>query len=121
MITAAAEVQAEFQSTLPLRGATIGGKCVVPSDYISIHAPLTGSDHDGYTIINLIKNFNPRSPYGERRFMFYFGGDNNDFNPRSPYGERLLQRFTLADQLQFQSTLPLRGATCYGEVYARGK
>ena len=33
---------------------------------ISIHAPLTGSDHDGYAIINLIKNFNPRSPYGER-------------------------------------------------------
>ena len=56
---------------------------------ISIHAPLTGSDHDGYAIINFVKNFNPRSPYGERL--------------RAAMAERAAQGF--------QSTLPLRGAT----------
>ena len=35
----------EFQSTLPLRGATWMSGLSVLVSYISIHAPLTGSDH----------------------------------------------------------------------------
>ena len=34
-----------FQSTLPLRGATPQGDSPARIDEISIHAPLTGSDH----------------------------------------------------------------------------
>ena len=34
----------KFQSTLPLRGATVVGRQVELSLEISIHAPLTGSD-----------------------------------------------------------------------------
>ena len=34
---------------------------------ISIHAPLTGSDLENWGIADAKKNFNPRSPYGERR------------------------------------------------------
>ena len=34
-----------FQSTLPSRGATIGKDRSTVYRYISIHAPLTGSDH----------------------------------------------------------------------------
>ena len=84
-----------FQSTLPLRGATEtkkGGKIM---RYISIHAPLTGSDCFVVDEAARTCDFNPRSPYGERRL--YRGGVRIffNFNPRSPYGERLaMARFT---------------------------
>ena len=35
----------------------------------------------------------------------------NDFNPRSPCGERLVKAGVLDRQKQFQSTLPVWGAT----------
>ena len=56
-----------FQSTLPLRGATVG----------------------------------VRAKESKRR----------NFNPRSPYGERPLGWLLELDNFRFQSTLPLRGAT----------
>ena len=78
-----------FQSTLPARGATqaghtpgTGGHHIsihaprtgsddVPFSWavncpISIHAPRTGSDNAGKMGIYGWKNFNPRSPHGER-------------------------------------------------------
>ena len=77
-----------FQSTLPLRGATGSVHKIILTDFISIHAPLTGSDLCPrhiflYPFISIhapltgsdrsklrsnscLKNFNPRSPYGER-------------------------------------------------------
>ena len=62
---------------------------MIISDAISIHAPLTGSDN-GNDIIKEVKiNFNPRSPYGERR--------------------KRCEQWTRDGG--FQSTLPLRGAT----------
>ena len=36
---------------------------------ISIHAPLTGSDRTFRMHLSPARNFNPRSPYGERRFV----------------------------------------------------
>ena len=56
----------EFQPTLPARGATQlrregGGLCG-----ISTHAPRTGSDEDYARLEAASKNFNPRSPHGER-------------------------------------------------------
>ena len=57
---------------------------------ISIHAPRTGSDH--------------RSRCSGQRALY--------FNPRSPHGERLVFcGFPTTFALQFQSTLPARGAT----------
>ena len=56
---------------------------------ISIHAPLTGSDLT----------------------WLLFGKDSKDFNPRSPYGERRPVGYSVFDPDGFQSTLPLRGAT----------
>ena len=61
------EVPALFQSTLPLRGATY---CLEPYARvitISIHAPLAGSDPSSLRNNHQISNFNPRSPCGERR------------------------------------------------------
>ena len=78
-----------FQSTLPLRGAT-GNHCDNGNRLmISIHAPLTGSD--------------PLGPCGPT-CSFYF-------NPRSPYGERRYRVCKGSRASKFQSTLPLRGAT----------
>ena len=78
-----------FQSTLPLRGATI---------IQSIQK-------------NDEQNFNPRSPYGERLFSGNWTEETWHFNPRSPYGERLWQQVFALWWKLFQSTLPLRGAT----------
>ena len=150
-----------FQSTLPARGATRAGSPqhrhhtisihaprtgsdlnrpnVVFSQRISIHAPRTGSDwHVDMVNILWIKNFNPRSPHGERRraasqsrqppaISIHAPRTGSDtaqhpdsprgghFNPRSPHGER--RAIEAADDLvewAFQSTLPARGATSCG-------
>ena len=79
--------------------------------WISIHAPLTGSDRRTPFYCWPTGYFNPRSPYGERPKRRKKTMNENNFNPRSPYGERQgLVVFHLAPPL-FQSTLPLRGAT----------
>ena len=84
------EQAAEFQSTLPLRGAT----------------------WRRYKNKDCWGDFNPRSPYGERRVVTpHHRCLRLDFNPRSPYGERPTRlRFSVVAD-GFQSTLPLRGAT----------
>ena len=58
---------------------------------ISIHAPRTGSDPGSSPIIRIIYYFNPRSPHGERR------NRTVDFS----------------GLMEFQSTLPARGATLF--------
>ena len=82
-----------------------------PKSNISIHAPLTGSDrgHDFLEIV--LRNFNPRSPYGERRLLCSSLFAHIYFNPRSPYGERHEGVVISHAEGAFQSTLPLRGAT----------
>ena len=149
---------AQFQSTLPLRGATRNLKKQPQRGTISIHAPLTGSDNgrrrfwvgrpnfnprspygerrqrktQNKSILISIhapltgsdnctprcwptaKNFNPRSPYGERQNQKKERRTSKYFNPRSPYGERLGGTCVVPPDDEFQSTLPLRGATRYG-------
>ena len=103
----------QFQSTLPAGGATRLGveflRCLVISIHaprggsdrnpfrgriaeteISIHAPRGGSDlSSGPKLVGLVRNFNPRSPRGERRPPFGRGpAPWRHFNPRSPRGER---------------------------------
>ena len=57
--------------------------------HISIHAPRGGSDLISYASSQLRYDFNPRSPWGERRGLLSpYGGDFQYFNPRSPWGER---------------------------------
>ena len=124
----------QFQSTLPARGATSSATGFVSSPIISIHAPRTGSDRQAAHAIYLLKNFNPRSPHGERprtvkatkQSTRHFnprsphgerqGAEQNfprhcNFNPRSPHGERRSNRRAGYTARQFQSTLPARGAT----------
>ena len=102
---------------------------------ISIHAPRVGSDKIWLFKLLVTANFNPRSPCGERlqnpgvqatnlpisihaprvgsdtkhatTMLAYF-----NFNPRSPCGERRQKRRQRKNRhFQFQSTLPVWGAT----------
>ena len=104
--------QKTFQYTIPLRGATLLNHNITPAGIISIHAPLTGSDVATDRVHFLFFDFNPRSPYGERLFIRSFLGLPTHFNPRSPYGERPDVKSLETLAIEFQSTLPLRGATC---------
>ena len=123
----------QFQSTLPMRGATKAVQLIDQDDIISIHAPHAGSDKDRDSRGSSRKNFNPRSPCGERRKRKARGHRPGYFNPRSPCGERLSQGRSCSSLfyfnprspcgerqcracssfflLRFQSTLPMRGAT----------
>ena len=126
-------VDALFQPTLPLRGATGRKIANVRHRWVSTHAPLAGSDTWGASPTASRSSFNPRSPCGERRYLMppevggivsthapLAGSDLckkvtrriiNGFNPRSPCGERHLAADVLAPAVGFQPTLPLRGAT----------
>ena len=100
---------------------------------ISIHAPRAGGDPRAATCSTPETNFNPRSPCGGRPTEITaaqrcanfnprspcggrLGGISmaeilTNFNPRSPCGGRQGQHLRSAGEDQFQSTLPVRGAT----------
>ena len=78
----------EFQSTLPMRGATPPKEGSLTTRGISIHAPHAGSDQDQDRRACHAQDFNPRSPCGERRALTYTRHRSAYFNPRSPCGER---------------------------------
>ena len=78
-----------FQSTLPGWGATLMLLEAVHGIVISIHAPRMGSDHTPSLAGFDCKDFNPRSPDGERPIGRPYPRSLIYFNPRSPDGERL--------------------------------
>ena len=103
-----------FQSTLPLRGATLFAPILtgIQSDF-NPRSPYGERHFRTYQADWRNRNFNPRSPYGERHCVFTFHHNVvHYFNPRSPYGERPCKPFSNGFSRSFQSTLPLRGATC---------
>ena len=107
---------------------------------ISIHAPHTGRDRTTTSKGTRMYNFNPRAPYGARPKRDSKPQESrtvdDHFNPRAPYGARLVsiivhenawkkisihaphtgrdQSATMIKQrgYKFQSTRPIRGATC---------
>ena len=123
-----------FQSTLPSQGATAGQETPKADIEISIHAPLTGSDHNRkFTIIGKC-NFNPRSPHRERQVQSLFTAANWDISIHAPLtgsdsyhrkssfqlcisihapltGSDVDKIDDLLHYVQFQSTLPSQGAT----------
>ena len=125
----------EFQSTLPVRGATAigtillsmainfnprspcGERPVIETDKteisaISIHAPRAGSDLPrpvcGISPLTFQSTLPVRGATGQ---SYGTSSTPTDFNPRSPCGERLDTVSSIFATLQFQSTLPVRGAT----------
>ena len=86
-----------FQSTLPVGGATTDTAYPGRGQAISIHAPRGGSDSCMTMSALTWWNFNPRSPWGERR-----GGG-----------------ISSGSIVGFQSTLPVGGATFRQSVNVR--
>ena len=84
---------------------------------ISIHAPRGGSDIIKEVGLWLARNFNPRSPWGERRGTKRSQPRLLYFNPRSPWGERRAVAAFLLCSFQFQSTLPVGGATGFPVMF----
>ena len=130
-------MDAIFQSTLPVGGATAASVTLLAFMLISIHAPRGGSDLSvGFCPTCFYIHFNPRSPWGERPLPLTKSGwnevfqstlpvggatpqqniscrCNSNFNPRSPWGERLPPPTRLDTPPGFQSTLPVGGATVH--------
>ena len=72
----------------PLAGSDKQRLLRTQAGYISIRAPLAGSDARLTAKQSACKNFNPRSPCGERHARATIIIWRRDFNPRSPCGER---------------------------------
>ena len=102
-----------FQPTLPARGATRGAR-----NHQQLHIYFNPrSPHGERRIFRLRSdtqtyNFNPRSPHGERLAVACGKNAKNlHFNPRSPHGERPWCAENAPSCVEFQPTLPARGAT----------
>ena len=80
-----------FQSTLPVWGATANGIKVFLIVEFQSTLPVWGATSAQIASRDIPKNFNPRSPCGERRRAGCIPEDRHDFNPRSPCGERPVQ------------------------------
>ena len=87
---------------------------------ISIHAPRAGSDnnvsihlHHFHTKISIHA---PRAGSDEIEAVVKANYDK-DFNPRSPCGERHMWMKYFRETLSFQSTLPVRGATANTSIF----
>ena len=122
-----------FQSTHPLRGATRRFRQRTGCWLISIHAPLAGCDsgcdrgHVHFPIsihaplAGCDRGSGSRAPTitisihaplaGCDAFRFCSCCASGNFNPRTPCGVRLADACLTKDELEFQSTHPLRGAT----------
>ena len=79
----------EFQSTHPLRDATLGytAKSGVDNIFQSTH-PLRDATHGRYYRLQHDRDFNPRTPYGMRHCCYGRSTYRRNFNPRTPYGMR---------------------------------
>ena len=125
----------KFQSTHPLRGATIDIDGTSYTYTISIHAPLAGCDHRHFYYHTSGLGFQSTHPLrGATRSSHFISAVSLNFNPRTPCGVRLFCEYSFKCQqaisihaplagcdqyilgqlgryYQFQSTHPLRGAT----------
>ena len=115
-------VRKSFQSTLPMRGATMLMVGVHVTSMISIHTPHAGSDHVRKSKKLAIPYFNPHSPCGERRWMpVDFGHVHHDFNPHSPCGERHKWGCIIANGSRISIHTPHAGSDGKTETTEYGK
>ena len=83
---------------------------------ISIHAPREGSDRSPGRWAGQSRDFNPRSPRGERLMSFTTPGIPAIFQSTLPARGATIQQFQSFMQQIFQSTLPARGATTRADI-----
>ena len=83
----------KFQSTLPMRGATLYDTMYLSdADDFNPHSPCGERPLSPKYRDEAIRHFNPHSPCGERHGMAETAPIQADFNPHSPCGERRLPR-----------------------------
>ena len=101
-----------FQSTRPMRGATMQNIVKVQLPDVSIHAPHAGRDSRCAAARSADSSFNPRAPCGARPERVREGRARHwSFNPRAPCGARPFMGSRMLIVGPFQSTRPMRGAT----------
>ena len=85
---------------------------------ISIHTPLAGSDRAASGLRGLQAIISIHTPLaGSDRPLSHSSFRTRYFNPHSPCGERRVPLTYASCICQFQSTLPLRGATRKAELH----
>ena len=105
-------INALFQSTLLMRGATRELILLERRNLISIHAPHARSDSYGILSYEVIKIFQSTLLMrGATCLSSRCRCCRPDFNPRSSCEERLYRHTRLGVRKKFQSTLLMRGAT----------
>ena len=125
---------ATFQSTHPVRGATLSMTDAAPPRTFQSTHPVRGATCPTKATSGLTVSFNPRTPCGVRhasgarsrcgtlcfnprtpcgvrRLGSRCRSGTTCFNPRTPCGVRLSTAEMLLRSLSFQSTHPVRGAT----------
>ena len=80
-----------FQSTLPVGGATRAASRTTGGRRDFNPRSPWGERLSSCRQRLISANFNPRSPWGERPGCAARRADNRNFNPRSPWGERLIR------------------------------
>ena len=100
-----------FQSTRPVRGATLPVMHGVWDLRISIHAPRAGRDSGLSVNIHKVSNFNPRAPCGARPSKSTKAITASTFQSTRPVRGATLKPITANMIVEFQSTRPVRGAT----------
>ena len=110
---------AEFQSTHPMRGATFSFALpiVLPLAFQSTH-PRGVRRKAGIEVKHEIY-FNPRTSEGCDCSRARAFPSCRHFNPRTPCGVRPGIGSGLTELVEFQSTHPMRGATCPCAIFAR--
>ena len=106
-----------FQSTRPLRGATVHFIRALDSQKISIHAPLAGRDFAVLQAKGHIYYFNPRAPCGARPGRCRARRAKSRFQSTRPLRGATLEKCGKLYTVLFQSTRPLRGATAKMHKY----
>ena len=122
-------IHKSFQSTLPARGATSRQPEPAAASRFQSTLPARGATRRVQRLPFRQKNFNPRSPHGERRHFAAFCGtmrefqstlpargatrafpsvlhSDGNFNPRSPHGERRWLCSTLPEHQHFNPRSP---------------
>ena len=102
----------QFQSTRPVRGATSAATLCCSAARVSIHAPRAGRDSSRGSGFRAHSRFNPRAPCGARLLLSCRIFRIESFNPRAPCGARRRFAQDTVQKRLFQSTRPVRGATC---------
>ena len=107
---------AKFQSTLPAWGATAAYYDFVRSLEFQSTLPAWGATSTSH-IFSSFRNFNPRSPHGERQEIYAQGTDKDDISIHAPrMGSDTLHSVRPLVVVTFQSTLPAWGATFLGHI-----